>query len=134
MQGEDAHVTANTAGTVDSKTPTGAAAEASSDEWIARLVEESRDENGKVDDEKLLLLTQEHLDIAKQHAERVRDVRDEAMVRQRQTGVSNLDLTKITGLSDSGISRRILAAGGKPRVNRRGEPNGRRTGNSGSRS
>jgi hypothetical protein len=100
--------------TAETATQAGLDAEQASIEWADRLV---KDADG--DDIKLLELIREQQRILAMHAKRLRDTRDAAMVRLRETGLSNIDLAEPAGMSDSGVSRRVLKAGAQRRVNRR---------------
>lgn len=104
-------------------TQTGSDAEQASLEWIDRL---TKDAGG--DDMRLLELIVEHARIAEAHQERLRDERDAAFVRLRNSGVSNIAMTTVTGMSNSGIARRAIKAGAPRRVNRRKGPTDRRAG------
>jgi hypothetical protein len=111
----------------DEKTTTGADAREASHDWVQRLVADATDADGNVDDTKLLELIKEHLDICEDHRAAVRSVRAQAIVRERERGKSNVELTESAGLSDSGVARAAIGAGGKRRFTRRSGPSDRRT-------
>lgn len=82
--------------------------------WIDNIIAEAGD-----DDEELLRKCREQTEAAEAHLERVRQVRDGAVQRLRDEGVPMTDIAKLAGVTDSALSRRILARGGKRRVDRR---------------
>lgn len=107
----------------DSATQTGIDAETDSRAWIERLRKEA-DGN----DLRLLELLHEHRGVATRHVGRLIAERDEALLRLRAAGVSNIEISEHAGVSDSGLSRRAIQAGASRRVNRRTGPPDRRAG------
>lgn len=118
----------------DEITKTGADARESSQKWVQRLVADATDADGNTDDTRLLELIKEHLDVCEDHRAAIRQVRAQAIVRERERGKSNVELTESAGLSDSGVARAAIGAGGKRRFTRRKGPSDRRTGEADRRS
>lgn len=84
-------------------------------EWyLAQIVEEAG-----ADDEKLLRLLAQAMEETEEHAERIRNIRDDAARRLREKGLPMQRIAKLAGVTDSALARRILNAGATRRVDRR---------------
>lgn len=82
--------------------------------WVKRIVEVA---DG--DDWELLRMCREQVEAAEHHRERVLEVRDAVVERLREQGEPMTAIASVAGVTDSALSRRILARGGKRRVDRR---------------
>jgi hypothetical protein len=80
---------------------------------LAALVEQAES------DEEAVRAYSAHIRCVESHLESVRELRDDAAARLRTAGMPMVRLAALAGVSDSHLTRRILANGGKRRVDRK---------------
>lgn len=86
-----------------------------SEGWIAQM-----DGVADGDDELRVRMVAAHLALVEEHADRMRDYRDDAAARLREAGVPMTRIAKLARVNDSALARRLFKRGGCRRVQRGG--------------